>query len=155
MAATNSTHAVNAARLWSGGLMAGVVGGGVVLVGFLVVRGILDIPLLVERNGALVTASTWWYAFGAFLSGAAATGLLHALLVTVPDPYRFFRWIVGLAVAVSALVPWTLDTARPSQLAMSLINLVVGICVGSIVNGVGRKSARLGHEPLPGHPSGW
>jgi hypothetical protein len=149
------THVINVGRLWSGGLMAGVVGGGVVLVGFLIVRGILDIPLLVERNGALVSASTWWYAFGAFLSGAAATGLLHALLLTVPDPYRFFRWIVGLAVAVSALVPWTVHTERPSQLAMSVINLVAGICIGSIVDGVGRSSARLGDEPLPGNPSGW
>ena len=146
-------HEINTGKLWSGGLMAGVVAGGVVLVGFLIVRGILDIPLLVERNGALVNANTWWYAFGAFLAGAAATGLLHALLVTVPDPYRFFGWIVGLAVTLSALVPWTLNTQRPSQLAMSLINLVAGICIGSIVNGVGHSSARLGDEPLPGQPT--
>jgi Family of unknown function (DUF6069) len=150
-----SRHVVNAGMLWAGGLTAGVVGGGVVLVAFLFVHGVLDIPLLVERGGELVTASTWWYALGAFLCGAAATGLLHALLLTVPNPFGFFRWIVGLAVTLAVLVPWTLDTGRPSQLAMSVINLVVGVCLGSIVDGVGRSSARVRDAPLPGHPSHW
>src|SRR4051812_38268294 len=71
---------IDAGRLWSGGVLAGVVAAGVAVVGLLIARGVLDIPVLVERKGHLVSASMVWYAVAAFLAGILATGLLHALL---------------------------------------------------------------------------
>ena len=86
---------IDAGRLWSGGIMAGVVAAGVAVVGLLIARGILGISVLVERKGHLVNASMLWYAIAAFLAAVIATALLHALLAGVPQPYRFFGWIVG------------------------------------------------------------
>ena len=95
---------VDAGRLWTGGLMAGVVAAGVAVVGLLIARGILDVQVLVREDGKLVNANTWWYAGVAFLAAIAATGLLHLLLLSAPQPYRFFGWIVGLTVAIAALL---------------------------------------------------
>ncbi len=141
-------------RLWTGGLLAGVVAAGVAVVGLLVARGILDIPVLVDRDGVLVDASTWWYASAAFLAAMVATGLLHGLLLLAPQPYRFFGWIVGLAIAIAVLVPYATDAPLSSKLAASVINLVIGLCVASVIGGVGRSSARLLDEPEPQDPFG-
>ncbi|HEY6746126.1 MAG TPA: DUF6069 family protein [Mycobacteriales bacterium] len=145
---------VDTGRLWTGGVLAGVVAAGVALVGLLVVRGILDIPVLVERDGDLVDASTWWYAVAAFFAALAATGLLHLLLLQAPQPYRFFGWIVGLATAVAVLVPYATDATAASKVATSVINLVIGISIASVVVGLGRASARVLDEPDPERPYG-
>ena len=134
---------VDSGRLWTGGLMAGVVAAGVAVVGLLVARGILDVPVLVQEDGALVDASTWWYAGASFVAAVAATALMHLLLASAPQPYRFFGWIVGLAVAAAALVPFTTGAERSSQVATSLLNLAIGLCIASIVGGVGRTAATV------------
>jgi hypothetical protein len=138
---------IDAARLWSGGVLAGVVAAGVALVGLLIARGVLDIPVLIERKGHLVNASMVWYAVVAFLAGLIATGLLHLLLAGAPQPYRFFGWIVGLATAIAVLVPFTTGAELQSQIAVALINLAIGVCIGSIVSGIGRSAARVLDEP--------
>jgi hypothetical protein len=138
---------IDAGRLWSGGIMAGVVAAGVAVVGLLIARGILGISVLVERKGHLVNASMLWYAIAAFLAAVIATALLHALLAGVPQPYRFFGWIVGLATAIAAIVPFTTGAKLESQVAVAVINLAIGICIGSIVSGIGRSAARVLDEP--------
>jgi hypothetical protein len=138
---------IDAGRLWFGGVMAALVAAGVAIVGLLIARGILDVPVLVERSGKVVNANTWWYAAAAFLAGILATGLLHALLVSAPQPYRFFRWITGLAVTIAVLVPFTSGAGVDTKLAVALINLVVGVCIVSIVSSVGRSAARVFDEP--------
>ena len=138
---------VDSGRLWAGGVMAAVVAAGVAIVGVLIARGVLDIPVLVERGGKLVDASMWWYAVAAFVYGVAATGLLHALLVAAPQPYRFFGWITGLATTIAVVVPFTTAAGLDTKLAVGLINLAVGVCVSSIVSSVGRSAARVLDEP--------
>jgi hypothetical protein len=138
---------IDAARLWAGGVLAGVVAAGLAVVGLLIARGVLDIPVLIERKGQLVDASTVWYAVVAFLGGIVATGLLHALLAGAPQPYRFFGWIVGLATAIAVIVPFTTGAELESQIAVAVINLAIGICIGSIVSSIGRSAARVLDEP--------
>jgi Family of unknown function (DUF6069) len=138
---------IDARRLWSGGIMAGVVAAGVAFVGLLIARGILGIAVLVERKGHLVDASSWWYATVAFLAAVAATAVLHGLLAAAPQPYRFFSWILGLAVAIAVLLPFTTAAELETKLAVALINLAIGACIGSIVSNIGRSSARVLDEP--------
>jgi hypothetical protein len=138
---------VDAGRLWSGGVMAAVVAAGVAIVGVLIARGVFDIPVLVERGGKLVDASMWWYAGAAFAFAIGATGLLHALLVAAPQPYRFFGWITGLATTIAVLIPFTTAAGLDTKLAVGLINLAIGVCISSIVSGVGRSAARVLDEP--------
>jgi hypothetical protein len=138
---------IDAGRLWSGGIMAGVVAAGVAVVGLLFARGILNIPVLVERKGHLVNASSWWYAGVAFLAAVAATAVLHGLLAGAPQPYRFFSWILGLAVAIAVLIPFTTGAKLETKIAVALINLAIGISIGSIVSSIGRSAARVLDEP--------
>jgi hypothetical protein len=140
-------RSVDAGRLWAGGIMAAVVAAGVAIVGLLVARGIADIPVLVERDGQLVDADTWWYAAAAAGGTLLATGLLHLLLLAAPRPYLFFGWMIGLATAIAALLPFTTGADLDSKIATSAINLAIGICIGSILAGVGRSAAEILDEP--------
>jgi hypothetical protein len=119
----------------------------VAVVGLLIARGVLDIPVLIERKGHLVNASMVWYAVVAFLAGIVATGLLHALLAGAPQPYRFFGWIVG---------PGDRDRrhravhdGREARVAARRRAHQPGdrLCVGSIVSSIGRSAARVLDEP--------
>ena len=152
MAENGTRRVIDAGRLWSGGLLAGVVAAGVAVVGLLIVRGILDIPVLVSRDGDLVEASTWWYAGFAFLAAVAATALLHLLLVVAPQPFRFFGWIFGLAVTIAVLIPLTTGAEMRSKVSVALINLVIGVCISSIVASVGRSASRIVDVPASGPP---
>jgi hypothetical protein len=134
---------IDVGRLWTGGLMAGVVAAGVAIVGLLIARGIFDVRVLVQEDGRLVNANTWWYAGVAFLAALVATGLLHLLLLSAPQPYRFFGWIVGLVIAIAVLLPYA-STAEPSaKVATSVLNLAIGLSIVSIVGSVGRTAARV------------
>jgi hypothetical protein len=145
---------VDATRLWVGGVMAGVVGAGVVVVGFIVTRGILDVPVLVEREGKLVNASVWWYALGAFAAALVATGLLHVLLLGAPRPFTFYGWITGLAVVIAALIPFTTGAKLDTKVALCAINLAAGVVMAVIIGTVGRSALRLPGAPPygPGAP---
>ena len=144
---TPRRRVVDPGRLLAGGLMAGIVAAGVALVGLLIARGIADVPVLVERNGELIDADAWWYAGAAFAGAVVATGLLFVLITWAPQPFRFFGWIVGLVTALAALVPFATEAELASKVATSLINLAIGLCIGSIVSGVGRSATRIVPEP--------
>jgi hypothetical protein len=133
---------VDPTRLWIGGFMAGVVGGGIVFVGFLVARGVLDIPVLVERNGRLVNADVWWYALGAFAAALVATGLLHVLLVGAPRPFTFYGWITGLAVVIAGLIPFTTGAELETKVTLAAINVAAGGVMAVIIATVGRSALR-------------
>jgi hypothetical protein len=134
---------VDEGRLWTGGIMAAVVAALMAAVGLLLARGIADVPVLVQRDGELVNATMWWYAGAAALGAIIATGLLNVLLLWAPRPYLFFGWILGLAIAIATLMPFAFDVELSSKIATSAINLAIGLCISSILVGVGRSAARL------------
>jgi hypothetical protein len=105
--------------------------------------------VLVQQNGKLVNANTWWYAGAAFLAALLATGLLHLLLLSAPQPYRFFGWIIGLLVAIAGLLPYTTSAELSSKVTTSVLNLAIGLSISSIVGGVGRSAARVPDERPP------
>jgi hypothetical protein len=126
---------VRAATLWAGGAAAAVVAAGVAVVGFLVVRGLLDLPVLgVEKGGAVFEPSMAAYAFFAALAALAATGVMHLLLVTAPRPRTFFGWVIGLVTAIAAIVPLTVDQPWEAKIATALVNLAIGVAIGLLVS---------------------
>lgn len=132
---------LNVARLWSGGLATAVVAGLVILVGALVVRGVLGIPVLApEEAGYFGDAGTGVYAAMAALAAMVATGLLHLLVTSAPRPQSFFGWIVGLATTVAVVSPFAQAASVPSQIATALINLVAGIAIATLLSSVASGS---------------
>jgi hypothetical protein len=138
---------LDAARLWTGGLATAVVAALVALVGVLIARGLLDIPVLAPSGeGALGDADTVRLAILAAVAALAATGLMHLLLVSTPRPFRFFSWIVSLLTLVAVLAPFTTDAELATQVATAAIGLAVGIAIGSLVSGAARSAIRPGRQ---------
>jgi hypothetical protein len=148
---TGAQGVVNAGRLWAGGAAAALVAALIALVGVLLCRGVLDIPVLApEGKGAWGDADTSTYAFGAALAALVATGLMHLLLLFTPRPHTFFGWVVSLATLVAMLAPFAVTADQDSQLATAAINLVLGAAIGTLVSGSARAAVRPNPTATPG-----
>ncbi|MFC4563579.1 DUF6069 family protein [Nocardiopsis mangrovi] len=151
MGGFESERPIDTTRLWSGGLATAVVAGLIALVGMLLIRGVLGVPVLAPHDaGLLGGVVVGGYALMAAVAALAATGLLHALLLTAPRPATFFGWIVGLATLVAAVGPVTQDAPAGGQIATGIVNAVTGLVITSLLGGVGAGAVRRprGTRPL-------
>ncbi len=131
---------MDAGRLWAGGAATALVAA---LVGVLIGQGVLDLtmvkPPLVPVGGSFAVQ----YAVTAALLALVATALAHLLAATTPRPRAFFSWVVGLATAAGFALPFALDGSVGGQLATALVNLVIGLCVLSLLSSVLARTVRL------------
>ena len=159
MAASPSAHdghdaaeklQVNANRLWTGGVATAVVAALVAVVGVLIARGLLDVPVLAPtEEGVLGSANTARLALVAAGAALAATGLMHLLLLFIPRPWQFFTWIMSLVTLAAVLAPFATDAEVATKVATAAIFLAIGVAVGSLVSGVASSAVRLGGEEQP------
>ena len=124
-------------RLWAGGAATACVAALVAAIGVLLVNSVLDIrlvppPLLLTITGSLAVN----YAMTAFVAALVATGVAHLLSATTPRPRMFFGWIIGLATVAAMVVPFAADASVASKVSTAVINMVVGIAIGSLLTGV-------------------
>jgi hypothetical protein len=141
---SDASRGVDAGRLWTGGVATAVVAALVALVGVLICRGLLDVPVLAPTDeGTLGDASTARLAGLAALAALLATGLLHLLLLSTPRPLQFFGWIVGLATVAATVAPFLTDADLSVQVATAAIYLAIGVSIGSLLSGVARSAMRL------------
>jgi hypothetical protein len=98
------------------------------------------------------------YAFTAAFLALLATGLAHLLSVSTPDPKRFFSWIIWLATAIGVALPFTIDAEPEAQVAVAVVNLVLGIGIYSLLIATLRRSVRVHtadvHDVPPAYPPG-
>ncbi len=135
---------VDAGRLWSGGVATAVVAGLVALVGVLVSRWLFGIPLLApKQDGAYGDAHTTGLVLMAAAAALVATGLAHLLLLGTPRPLTFFGWIIALATVLAVLVPFSTAAPLTAKAATGVVNLVLGIAIGSLISGVAARSVRV------------
>jgi hypothetical protein len=138
-----SRPAVDPGRLWAGGAATALVAALIAIVGVLIARGVFDIAVLAPASaGALGGAATAWYAALAGAAGLAATALVQLLIAFAPRPMRFFSWVMVLATAVAVLVPLVLDLSTGAKLALGLLNLILGLAIGSLVAGTAAAAIR-------------
>lgn len=125
---------VNGGRLWSGGVAAALVAAGIAMVGFLVVKGLLRLPILgVDVDGAVTRPSLFTYGLVGFLGALLATGIIHILLATTPRPFVFFGWIVALVTILGMLVPLLTVEGFRTGAATAAVNLVIGVSTGVLI----------------------
>jgi hypothetical protein len=130
-------------RLWAGGVASAVVAALAALVGFLVARGLFDVPVLAPMaDGAWGDISTTVYAVGAALAALVATGVIQVLLLFTPAPYLFFGWIMGLAIVAGVVSPFLSSAASSSKVATAIINLFVGVAIWCLVANVASSAVR-------------
>ena len=140
--------AIDGQRLWAGGAATALVAALIAVAGVIISRGLFDIAVLApEGEGLWGDATTWWYAAVAGLSALLATGLAHLLLMTTPQPLQFFGWVIGLLTLIGVVAPFTSDSSLAAESATGLINLVLGIAIGSLVSSIANTSRRQDRRP--------
>jgi len=148
------TRKVDAKTLWSGGVATAVVAGLIALVGILVCRWLFKIPILAPSgDGAWGDASTAGYVVASAAIALAATGMMHLLLLAAPYPRVFFGWIMGLATVVAVVYPFSTTAPTSQKLATAVVNLILGVAIGTLVAEVSRRAGRrvVRYQP-PAYP---
>lgn len=135
--------AVNAGRLWAGGVATAVVAALTAIAGILVARGIFHIAVLApEKSGTWGNANTVTYALMAFGAGLLATVLIHVLLLATPSPFTFFGWILGLCTLLAALAPFAAGGDLAPKVTTAAINAIIGIEIWSLTANMARRSVQ-------------
>jgi Family of unknown function (DUF6069) len=148
------TRKVDARTLWSGGVATAVVAGLIALVGILVCRWLFKIPILApSRDGAWGDASTVGYVFASAAVALAATAMMYLLLLAAPYPRVFFGWIMALATVVAVVYPFSTTAPTSQKLATAVVNLILGVAIGTLVAEVSRRAGRrvVRYQP-PAYP---
>lgn len=132
---------VDARRLWAGGAATAAVAALTAVVGVLVVEGVLDVkmtpPPLVPVGDSLALR----YAVTAAALALVATALAHVLALTTPRPRAFLSWIIGLATVVGVVLPLAASGPLPGRVLTALVDLVIGLCVLSLLQSVLARTA--------------
>ena len=141
--ATPDRHPLDAARYWPSSIAAAVVAALVAVLGVLVARGLLDVPVLAPRShGVWGDARTATYALGAAVATVLAAGLLHLLTLAVAEPRRFFRWIMALGTLSAVIPPLPLADQTSSKIATALITLAIGAVIITVLDRVAVATRR-------------
>ena len=144
---------VDAGSLWAGGAATAIVAALVAVVGTLACRWLLGIPILAPaKDGAYGDVHTTGLVLVAAAAALVATLILWLLLLSTPRPLTFFHWIVGLVTAVMVLFPFSTGAPLSQKVATAVVDLVLGIAIGSLLTGVGGRAARPARRATSEYP---
>jgi hypothetical protein len=144
---------VDAGKLWPGGIATAIVAALLALVCVLVSRWVFHIPLLApQRDGAYGDVHTTALMLIAAAAALAATALLHMLLLSTPRPTVFFGWIIGLGTVLAVILPFSTAAPLDAKLATSVVGLLLGIAIGSLLSSVGARAVVTMVPTQPGAP---
>ncbi len=128
----------------------------IALVGVLVCRWVLKIPVLApKRDGAYGDAHTTTLVLVAVAGALVATVLIHLLLLAVPRPMVFFGWIVALVTVIFVIFPFRTDAPLKQQIATAVVYAVIGLATGTLLGTVAGRATRVRRvapPPPPGTP---
>ena len=135
-------------QFWAGGVATAVVAALIALVGILVCRWALSIPILgPASDGTWGDAHTGEYVLVAACIALVATGLLYLLVLAAPEPDTFFRWIMGLATLAAVVYPFSTDAPLKQKAATAVVNLVLGVAITTLLTGVASRAIRRSVPP--------
>lgn len=141
---------LDAAQYWAGAVATAVVAALIALVGILISRWTLGIPILAPvGDGAWGNAHTAEYVLVSALVAIIAAGLLYLLILAAPQPLVFFHWIVGLATLAAVVYPFSSSATINQKGATAVVNLVLGLAITSLLTAVAARAARRIRPRLP------
>ena len=130
-------------QFWAGGVATAVVAALIALVGILICRWTLGIPILAPAgDGAWGNAHTAEYTIVAACVALIATGLLYLLMLGTPQPHMFFSWIMALATLAAVVYPFSTGAPIEQKAATAIVNLVIGIAITSLLSSVAARAIR-------------
>ena len=146
----------DSARFWAGAVATAVVAALIALVGILICRWTLNIPILAPTgDGAWGNAHTAEYALVAALIAIIAAGLLYLLVLGAPQPTMFFHWIMGLATLAAVVYPFSSSAPFDQKIATAIVNLVLGIAITSLLTAVAARAIRRPVTPPYNNGTGY
>jgi hypothetical protein len=138
-----TTPVLDATRLWTGGLATAAVAALVGLVGTLIIRVLVHYaPVGTAAAHALTSTNAGLLCLFAAVAALAATGVAHLLMVSTPDPLSYLGWIIGLSTAAAVVVPLLGGIPMAAAVALAVVNLVIGLAIGSLVVGAASAAYR-------------
>jgi len=142
-------------QFWAGGVATAVVAALIALVGILICRWTLGIPILAPAgDGAWGNAHTGEYVLLAACVALVATALLYLLVLGTPQPGLFFRWIMGLVTLAAVIYPFSTGAPLNQKAATAVVNLVLGCAIISLLTAVAARAVRrTGPPDRLGQPS--
>jgi hypothetical protein len=154
------------AQFWAGAGATAIVAALIALVGILISRWTLSIPIMAPAGeGAWGNAHTAEYVLLSALATIVAAGLLYLLMLSTPQPNTFFTWIMGLATLAAVAYPFSTSAPTDQKVATALVDLVLGIAIISLLTMVAARAVRRvpppsvygdgdGYGPPPGYRPG-
>ena len=141
-------------RFWAGAVATAIVAALIALVGILICRWTLNIPILAPAgDGAWGDAHTGEYVLVAALVALVAAGLLYLLVLSTPQPTVFFRWIIGLVTLIAVVYPFSSGAPLDQKVATAVVNLVLGVAIASLLTATAARAIRRTGPP-PSGPAG-
>jgi hypothetical protein len=141
-------------QFWAGAVATAIVAALIALVGILICRWTLKIPILAPAgDGAWGDAHTGEYVLVAALVALVAAGLLYLLVLSTPNPGLFFRWIIGLVTLIAVVYPFSSGAPLDQKAATAIVNLVLGVAIGSLLTATAARAIRR-TTPQPSVPRG-
>lgn len=135
-------------QFWAGAAATAVVAALIALVGILITRWALNIPILAPAGeGTWGNAHTAEYSLFSALAAILAAGLLYLLMLGTPQPNTFFTWIMGLATLAAVVYPFSSSAPLDQKIATAIVNLVLGIAIISLLTMVAARSLRRSVPP--------
>ncbi|WP_157996096.1 DUF6069 family protein [Thermomonospora amylolytica] len=126
---------IRVGRLWAGGAVTALCAALVTVIGSLVARGLLGLPVPVPvspRSEPVAMAVA--YALCAAALTLQATALLHVLMALAPRPASALAWICGPVTVIATVVPLVVRAPLDAAVATAAINLVAGAVVISLLS---------------------
>jgi hypothetical protein len=135
-------------QIVAGGFATAIVAALIALVGVLVCRWTLGIPILApSSDGAWGSAHTGEFVLAAALIALAATAVLYLLMLGTPQPFLFFRWIMGLATLAAVVYPFSTAAPLSQKAATAIVVLVLGIAITSLLTATAARAMRRVSRP--------
>jgi hypothetical protein len=133
----------DAGQFWAGAAATAIVAALIALVGILICRWTLKIPILAPAgDGAWGDAHTGEYVLVAAVVALVAAGLLYLLMLGTPNPDLFFRWIIGLVTLIAVVYPFSTGAPLEQKAATAVVNLVLGLAIGSLLTATAARAIR-------------
>lgn len=134
-------------------MAAAVVAALIVVVGVMISNRLLGIRVLTpDGTSAYGSTATTGYAISAAVAALIATLLLYVLMLSTPEPTKFFGWIAGLFTVIITILPFMHSADLIKQVATAAINLVIGIAIFSLLASIGRTAIEEVPDPEPSYP---
>jgi Family of unknown function (DUF6069) len=121
--------AIDQTRFWVGALLTAMMAALGGIIGLVVTKGIVHVPVLFLGGSGLVPVHAAVYGLASALIALAAAGLYDGMLHVAPRPTVYYCWLIGLLTLLAGLLPFTTTAVLASQVALAAMNVLVGLII--------------------------